>query len=51
MDSWTDFQLQSMDGKEHQDLCPAYGDCRLQDLAVRYQVKTNRFAPRGQPSG
>jgi predicted molibdopterin-dependent oxidoreductase YjgC len=45
MDSWTDFQLRSMAAKEHKDLCPAYGECRLQDLAVRYQVKTNHFAP------
>ena len=45
MDSWTDFQLRSMAAKEHKDLCPAYGECRLQDLAVRYQVKANHFAP------
>ena len=45
MDAWTDFQLRSMAAKEHEDLCPAYGECRLQDLAVQYQVKTNLFAP------
>ncbi|HUU80791.1 MAG TPA: 2Fe-2S iron-sulfur cluster-binding protein, partial [Acidobacteriota bacterium] len=45
MDSWTDFQLKSMAAKGHEDLCPAYGECRLQDLAVRYQVKTNHFTP------
>lgn len=45
MDSWTDFQLKAMDAKEHKTLCPAYGDCRLQDLAVRYRVKMNRFPP------
>ena len=45
VDSWTDFQLKAMDTEEHRDLCHAYGDCRLQDLAVRYQVKTNRFTP------
>jgi len=45
MDSWTDFQLQSMAPKEHQSLCPVYGECRLQDLAVRYQVKATHFAP------
>lgn len=43
MDSWTDFQLKAMEVKEHQDLCPAHGECRLQDLAVRYHVKTGRF--------
>jgi predicted molibdopterin-dependent oxidoreductase YjgC len=25
------------------DLCPAWGDCRLQDLALRYQVNGGRF--------
>jgi len=37
---WTSFQLGVLkdDGKE--DLCPAWGDCELQDLAYRYQVKT-----------
>ncbi len=45
MDSWTDFQLKSMAAKGHEDLCPAYGECRLQDLAVQYQVKTNHFTP------
>lgn len=44
-DSWTDFQLKTMDSREHGDLCPVYGECRLQDLAIRYQVKTSRFAP------
>jgi len=45
MDSWTDFQLGSMEVKEHEDLCPAYGDCRLQELAVKYQVKARHFTP------
>ncbi len=45
VDSWTDFQLSAMGVKEHEDLCPAYGNCKLQDLAIRYQVKTNRFQP------
>ncbi len=37
---WTSFQLNVLkdDGKE--DLCPVWGDCELQDLAYRYQVKT-----------
>ncbi len=41
---WTSFQLGVLkdDGKE--DLCPVWGDCELQDLAYRYQVKT-----RGMP--
>lgn len=45
MDAWTDFQLESLGVKEHENLCPAYGDCRLQELAVKYQVKANRFVP------
>jgi len=49
VDSWTDFQLKALEVKEHQDLCPAYGQCRLQDLAIRYQVKTNRFTPTETP--
>lgn len=49
MDSWTDFQLRSMEAKEHEDLCPAYGNCRLQELAVRYQVRTGHYAPSDTP--
>jgi predicted molibdopterin-dependent oxidoreductase YjgC len=45
LDSWTDFQLSAMSQKEHQELCPSHGSCKLQDLAVRYQVKTDRFNP------
>ena len=45
MDSWTDFQLKAMSPEEHKDLCPAYGTCRLQELAIRDQIRTNRFAP------
>jgi len=45
MDSWTDFQLKAMSLKEHEDLCPAYGTCRLQELAIKDQIRTNRFAP------
>ena len=47
--SWTDFQLNAMKAKEHQELCPAFGDCRLQELAIRYQVKTGRFTPAETP--
>jgi predicted molibdopterin-dependent oxidoreductase YjgC len=41
---WTQFQLdvQANDGSE--ELCPVWGDCRLQDLAYRYQVSGERFA-------
>jgi predicted molibdopterin-dependent oxidoreductase YjgC len=49
MDSWTDFQLKAMKSEEHRELCPAYGNCRLQELAVRYQVKTGAFVPAETP--
>jgi predicted molibdopterin-dependent oxidoreductase YjgC len=45
LDSWTDFQLKAMDPEGHKSLCPAYGECQLQALAVRYQVRINRFDP------
>ncbi len=41
---WTDFQLKSMK-TEPEQICPAYGECRLQDLAIRYRVKP-RFIPK-----
>jgi predicted molibdopterin-dependent oxidoreductase YjgC len=41
---WTRFQLQvhGQDGSD--ELCPVWGDCRLQDLAYRYQVSGEHFA-------
>jgi len=45
LDSWTDLQLKSIGRPGHEGLCPAYGDCKLQDLAIRYQVRPGRFAP------
>lgn len=42
--SWTDFQLDAMKHPEHKEICPSYGDCRLQELAIEYQVKKSRFA-------
>lgn len=41
--SWTDFQLRAMEAPEHKDICPSYGDCRLQDLAIEYRIKDIRF--------
>jgi predicted molibdopterin-dependent oxidoreductase YjgC len=40
---WTAFQLkvQKEDGSDQ--LCPVWGDCRLQDLAYRYQVSGDTF--------
>ena len=38
-DSWTDFQSKAADLEEHQDICPAYGVCGLQALAIQYGAK------------
>jgi len=43
LDSWTNFQLNSISNRLHEDICPAYGRCKLQDLAIKYQVKGVRF--------
>jgi len=37
---WTSFQLNVQKSDDTDDLCPAWGDCELQNLAYRYQVKT-----------
>ncbi len=44
-DSWADFQLKVMDSEEHHDVCPAYGTCRLQELAIKCQAKLDRYTP------
>ena len=43
LDDWTDFQLEALESEEHKDICPAYGDCRLQDLAILYRARSDRF--------
>jgi len=43
---WTGFQLRALSAESEPDLCPAWGDCRLQELAFEYQVRTDRFAPK-----
>jgi predicted molibdopterin-dependent oxidoreductase YjgC len=48
-DAWTDLQLKGLDRDEHKDICPAYGECRLQAFAVKYGVKTGRFEPKETP--
>lgn len=35
---WTGFQLDVQKDDRTDQLCPVWGDCRLQDLAYRYQV-------------
>lgn len=44
-DSRTDFQLRPKTLKEQEDLCPASGTCRLQELAMRDRIKIDRFSP------
>jgi formate dehydrogenase major subunit len=47
---WTDFQLRVQSADQTDDLCPAWGDCKLQDLAYAYQVRADRF-PRTEKTG
>ncbi len=39
-DDWTSFHLATLMEDNYNELCPVWGDCRLQDLAYRYQVTT-----------
>ena len=50
-DAWNQSQLAVMDQPWHQTLCPAHGDCRLQDLAVEYgvSIKGLELAAQGHP--
>jgi predicted molibdopterin-dependent oxidoreductase YjgC len=43
--NWTEFQLNVIKAEEDTELCPVWGDCRLQDLAFRYQVTGENFEP------
>ena len=43
--NWTEFQLNVIKAEQDTELCPVWGDCRLQDLAFRYQVTGERFEP------
>jgi len=43
LDQWTDFQLQALSHEGHRGICPAYGDCRLQDLAILYRARADRY--------
>jgi predicted molibdopterin-dependent oxidoreductase YjgC len=42
-DNWTEFQLRVQKAEAGTELCPVWGDCRLQELAFRYQVTGERF--------
>jgi predicted molibdopterin-dependent oxidoreductase YjgC len=43
-EEWTAFQLKVQEEDGSGQLCPVWGDCRLQDLAYRYQVSGEKFA-------
>jgi predicted molibdopterin-dependent oxidoreductase YjgC len=40
---WSAFQLKVQEEDGSDELCPVWGDCRLQDLAYRYQVSGEKF--------
>lgn len=46
---WTQFQLNVQTEDDAAELCPAWGDCRLQDLAYRYQVTGDQPGNDGAP--
>jgi predicted molibdopterin-dependent oxidoreductase YjgC len=40
---WTRFQMDVNQYDSSDKICPVWGDCRLQDLAYRYQISGERF--------
>ena len=46
---WTRFQMGVHKDDQSGDLCPVWGDCRLQDLAYRYQVDGEAFPRSASP--
>ena len=42
-EDWTGLQLRVQSDEGTTELCPAWGDCKLQDLAFQYQVKAGRI--------
>lgn len=40
-DNWTQSQLMIMEQPWHNKMCPSYGDCRLQDLAIEYGIRAD----------
>ncbi len=42
---WTQFQMHVQADDDSTELCPVWGDCRLQDLAYRYQVSGEGLDP------
>jgi formate dehydrogenase major subunit len=43
IETLADAQLRAMQMKDHEDLCAAYGECALQDLAIQFHVTGDRF--------
>jgi predicted molibdopterin-dependent oxidoreductase YjgC len=43
-ESWTQYQLKVHAEDSSPELCPAWGDCRLQDLAYHYQVAGSDYS-------
>jgi predicted molibdopterin-dependent oxidoreductase YjgC len=39
IENWTAMQMAAIENEGSEALCPAWGDCRLQELAFQYQVK------------
>ena len=48
--SWSNFQLKVNKEDGTDELCPVWGDCRLQDLAYQYQVDIDPDNQAGLPS-
>jgi formate dehydrogenase major subunit len=46
-DTWTELQMRVQAEDASDELCPAWGDCELQNLAYEYQVSGNGYAPGG----
>jgi NADP-reducing hydrogenase subunit HndD len=44
---WTGFQMKVQEADDSEDLCPVWGDCKLQSLAYEYQVTGTKFARSG----
>ncbi len=45
-EDWSAFQMKTQEADDAGELCPAWGDCRLQDLAYYYQVDGRKYAKR-----
>ncbi len=43
-EDWTRFQLGVQEDDNSEELCPVWGDCRLQDLCYKYQVSGEKFS-------